>query len=675
MQIKTKLILILLLKSCFLLGQNRSINKESDTISILIQLSRDKGLSKILALSYAESAVEFSKRTNEDSIVLRSYRNLARLHLNQQNYKEFGKVNFINLELSEKLNDTVALASANNNLGWFYSTEAKNDSSYFYYSNAVKLYSKLKDNRNQGEVLLNMAHIQESERDYIGAEINAFEAIKLIEKLPETENNLDTLWSLHNLIGFISLELRDFERALEYHNKSLKYSNKISDNYYYNLSTNLNLSRAFKKNGEYDKSISLYNELLKDENLFEFNPSTYIKILNNLAYTRLINKNDNSIEVYELLKESYRLNDSIQDQVNTMGISNSLAEYFLSKNEKDSAFYYNNQALKLARELNSNETLLESLILMSRIKGGDEGIEYLNEHRVLSDSLLQRERAYRDKFVRIDYETDKLEADNATLSKERLLFLILSIGLFALLALVYVVITQRNKNRELKFAQTQQQANEEIYNLMLVQQDKIEEGRTVEKKRISQELHDGILGRLFGTRLSLDSLNMVHTDDAVKNREKYINELQTIEQEIRKISHDLNADFIVGTSFIDIVKTLIETQTQAYGLEYHFTDDTHINWDEVTNKNKIHIYRMLQETMQNIYKHAKASYINIGFQLKKGVILVTVGDDGIGFNTEKAKKGIGIKNINARVKDFGGKVNIDSVINEGTIITITIPLN
>ena len=108
---------------------------------------------------------------------------------------------------------------------------------------------------------------------------------------------------------------------------------------------------------------------------------------------------------------------------------------------------------------------------------------------------------------------------------------------------------------------------------------------------------------------------MVQTDEAIKTRSQYINELKTIETEIRKISHDLNTDFVSGSSFIDIVKTLIETQTKAYQLEYTFEEDHDINWEDVPNKTKIHIYRMLQETMQNIYKHANANRIKISFQL------------------------------------------------------------
>jgi len=160
-----------------------------------------------------------------------------------------------------------------------------------------------------------------------------------------------------------------------------------------------------------------------------------------------------------------------------------------------------------------------------------------------------------------------------------------------------------------------------------------------------------------------------------QNRECYINELKTIEDEIRKISHDLNKDFVVGTRFIDIIKKLIETQTQAYKLNYTFKEDDEILWDDVSNKTKINVYRILQETMQNIYKHANAKHIKISFELKNNVILLAVQDDGSGFNVTKAKKGIGLKNMNSRVKEIGGKVEIDSKVDIGTIIKIKVPYN
>ena len=119
---------------------------------------------------------------------------------------------------------------------------------------------------------------------------------------------------------------------------------------------------------------------------------------------------------------------------------------------------------------------------------------------------------------------------------------------------------------------------------------------------------------------------------------------------------------------------MVETQTTAYNLKYEFLNDSDIDWEEVPNKTKIHIYRMLQETMQNIYKHANASFVKISFQLKNNVILCAIEDDGSGFNVNKARKGIGLKNIDSRVNEIGGKAEIYSKIDIGTIIKIFIPV-
>jgi signal transduction histidine kinase len=313
------------------------------------------------------------------------------------------------------------------------------------------------------------------------------------------------------------------------------------------------------------------------------------------------------------------------------------------------------------------------MLLLSELNEGEKGKKFLKEHIHLNDSLLANERSFRNKFARIKFETEQIELENERISRERFWLLMISIVLITTLVLLYVVITQRAKNKELKFAQDQQKTNEEIYNLMLSQQDKVDEARAREKVRISQELHDGILGRLFGTRLSLDSLNFVEGKDAIFNRANYIKELKLIEEDIRKISHDLNTDFVSGSGFMDILTELIENQTQAYNLqhEFKFTDD--INWEIVPNKTKINIYRIIQESMQNIYKHANASLVKISIQQKNNVICLTIIDDGDGFLVNKSKKGIGLKNIHSRVNEINGDVHFESELKSGTTITINIP--
>lgn len=565
------------------------------------------------------------------------------------------------------------MARVNHALGYQYKSEAQNDSAYYYFYNAEKIYHDLGDVRREGEVLLNIADIQETSRDYTGSEATAIRAISLIESLPTTERNLDSLWTLYNLIAIISERLEQRDKAIENYEKCLEIASKMQDPVYYEFNSKNNMAFSLREKGNLNKALLIFKELLDDDRLFNLDPETYIIVLGNVAYTRhLLGEDINSIE--NQFKEGIRLSDSLQDPIRKMAILTEMSQFYHDIGNNDLALNLGKENYKLGRETNSNDVVLKSLMLMSKIDKKDSGNNHLNEFIKLNDSLLRDERSARNKFARMRFEVDKIEADNIQLSKERQLFLIISIGLLVSLTLLYVVITQRARNRKLQFIQQQQETNEEIYNLMLAQQDKVEEGRTHEKKRISEELHDGVLGKLFGTRLSLDSLNLVQTEDATKARSQYINELKNIEAEIRKISHDLNSDFVADSSFIDIVKALIETQTTAYGLKHHFVNDDNIGWEDVPNKTKIHIYRMLQETMQNIYKHANATLVKISFQLKNNVILCAIEDDGSGFNVNKARKGIGLKNINSRINEIDGKVEVFSKIDVGTIIKIFIPV-
>ena len=77
--------------------------------------------------------------------------------------------------------------------------------------------------------------------------------------------------------------------------------------------------------------------------------------------------------------------------------------------------------------------------------------------------------------------------------------------------------------------------------------------------------------------------------------------------------------------------------------------------------------------MQNIYKHANATTTKIRFKLKNNVIFIAIEDDGNGFNVSKARKGIGLKNIQSRVKDMKGELKISSQINSGSSFEIMIP--
>jgi len=654
---------------------SQNIKKENDLDSIikLRQLSSDKTLSIDERFSYAVKATDLSYKTNIDSTILISNKNLSFFHLMKNDLNLYRSLNIDNLKLAKKLNDSSSIANVYHNLGYYYHVNQHNDSAYYYYSNALELYDKLNQERKVSSVLINVASIQQVENDFIGAEDNAIRAIEVLQKLPKTESVYDDLWILYNLLGINSLNLKLYNKSLDYHNEALKISGNMQSGKLNELYSTNNLAFVYRELGNLDKAISLYSSLLETKNLFEEDPSFYALILENIAYTRFLYGDKNLNDIESLFNRAYKISDSIDDPITKVGVTVSMSKFFKQLGRKKEALKYATETYFISKNIESNDILLESLLILSELKEGDEGKAYLNEHIKLSDSLLNVERNVRNKFARIEFETDKIAEENERISQQRFWLLIVSSVLLVTLFLLYIIITQRSKNKELQFEKDQQKANEEIYNLMLSQQDKVDEARANEKKRISQEMHDGILGRLFGTRLSLDSLNFSEGKEAIQNRSKYINELKTIEDDIRKISHDLNTDFVSGSGFMDIVSELIEKQTNAYQLksEFNYTDD--VSWELVSNKNKINIYRIIQESLQNIYKHAKAQTVKISFQLKNNVILLSITDDGEGFDVNKSKKGIGIKNINARVNDLKGEVEFISEINKGTTINIKIP--
>jgi len=593
--------------------------------------------------------------------------------LNTQNDVFKRQIDSVKVILSKiSTSDSLAVSREYYVLGGLYRKAlTKNDSAYFYYQKAEKLFRGNDLRLELAQTLFGIAILQTNDKDYTGSEVTSFEAIGILEGLTQTNEVRKYKAYLYNNLGIVFNELGQFDESVRYYKTALDLKKNLKGDFRRSIAlSENNLAFAYKNAGLYDLAISIYERLLADKTLIDEYPDVNVLVLGNYANTLyLSSKLDNLPELY---LKALKICDSIDDTYNSIIINQHLAEYYKEKNKIDSAKYYAYNA-KAMSENYANDDLLKSLLLLSEIENGEKAAAHLKAYVKLSDSLQKAERKIRNKSARIRFETRQIEQENVKIARERMWLVIISIILLVAGLLIYIIVTQRAKNKELEFTKQQQEANEEIYNLMLGEHEKVEEARAFEKQRISQELHDGVLGRLFGTRLSLDSLNMSNSSEAIKTREQYIGELKTIEEDIRKVSHELNTDFVSGSGFVDIIKSMIENQTTVYKLEYKLKHDDAINWDGVSNKSKIHIYRILQESLHNIHKHANASYIIISITLEKNVICLAVTDDGTGFDVTKSKAGIGLKNMNARIKEVDGTINIESERNKGTTVRIRVP--
>ncbi|MEC3906694.1 sensor histidine kinase [Tamlana sp. 2201CG12-4] len=575
--------------------------------------------------------------------------------------------------LSQKITDSSKVGFAHYQLGEIFRKRTPyTDSAYFYYHKAEKIFRDIQDNLNIAKTLYGIAVVQQLEKDYTGSEVTSIEAISLLGNIRETNEVKQYRSFIFNNLGIVFNELEQYNESLKYHKQSLELRKDLKDQNRIDNSLN-NIGFVYKNLRQYDLAIQCYEQILNNNNLLKNRPSFYALVLDNFGQTLYLSGDTQRLP--DLYQRALNISDSIDYRgYNSIIISQHLAEYYHDQGNRDSALYYAYRAKQVSEQYH-NDDLLKSLLLLSKIEEDSKATKHLKTYVKLSDSLQKNERAIRNKFARIRFETKQIEQENIQIAKERMWLLIISVVVVIASFLLYLVITQRNKNKELQFIQQQQETNEEIYNLMLSQNESIEEARTLEKKRISEELHDGVLGRLFGTRLSLDSLNMNNSEEAIKTRSQYIDELKTIEQDIRKVSHELNTDFVSGSGFIDIIKTLVETQTLAYDLVYKLDRDDDINWDNISNKTKIHIYRIIQETLHNIYKHANATEVKISFKLKKNVICLSITDNGSGFDVNKAKSGIGLKNMNSRINEINGTIAIKSEKDMGTTVMINVPIS
>ncbi|HLV69868.1 MAG TPA: tetratricopeptide repeat protein, partial [Xanthomarina sp.] len=441
------LIVALLLPIMFAHTQNSESIQTLDSIYYYRSQANNPYLSTSQRFQFANKAIKLSETTNQDSTILKSKVVLNNIYILKADYQTLKSTNLQNIQLAESLKDSLLIAFANNNLGWAYKSLSKNDSAYYYYYKASKLFNKLQSDRNEGEVLFNMANIQFEEKDYLGAEENAITALRLIRNLPKTENNLDTLWSINNLLAIISDELGQFDKAIEYHQKALSFSDQIKDNYLYTLYSNSNIALIYKEQKQYDKALGIYKDLFNNKEILLQEPNNYALILGDYAYVKHLSNKFKTDEITSMFTEAYKMSDSLQDNYSLMSISLNASEFYKDLSLKDSALFFANRAYNLAKKTNTNDVILKSLILKSDIEEPAKAKTFLTEYVKLSDSLQNKERAIRNKFARIEFETDLIVERSKQIAKERLWLLFLSIGLIFTLLLLYIIVTQRTKNK------------------------------------------------------------------------------------------------------------------------------------------------------------------------------------------------------------------------------------
>ncbi len=609
------------------------------------------------------------RKDTKDTVEINFILNLSSEYYYLNEFEKSIKLAKEALDLYKGIDDIINVPKSNLYLGDYYSKVNKLDSSFFYYKNAEKKYQEINDNEMLAKVHFKKAYILFYEGDFIECEIQVSKSLKLLKK----SKDFKLIFSAYSLMGANFEKLEEYKKSLYYFQKAkvILKNNKLYFDRKYNYLTSIsdNLSIVYVKLGMFQEALDELKSINLNKIINEC-PNDYAAVAGNLGmvYLKIGRKHKAKkyfLEALNTAKREKNLNTEMYQYIN-------LGEYYLKYKVYNSSICYFDKALIISRLLKSTDEY--KLILRYLTQVDSKNKNYYNEHYiVVSDSLFKAQRKSRDKYARIEYETSVVEDENKLLSTKNTYILIGSIQLIFLLVLVIVYRYIKSQKREIAFTKAQQKAEEEIFDLLKEYQLKLRIAKELEQNRISKELHDSVMNKLYGARIQLGILNDSDDKEIKEKRLIYVDLLQEIEQEIRTISHDLQSEVIDNKfDYVSILFNLIQLQNEIGATLFSIEVDSKIDWNTIDSLVKITIFRIVQESLLNVTKHAKAKECKVSLSLESNHLILHIKDDGVGFDVTSNSSGIGLKNMKERISALNSKFEIFSDEKKGTLIKVVI---
>lgn len=631
----------------------------------------------------------------KDSIYYKEFNHLFSKTINLKNTEENRKLSIKLLKESKYENDSIIYYSLLNKtlqdaldkkdtyseaeiyeiLAFKFYQNIQLDSAYHNLIKAEHIYYDLRDSTKYGKVALNKAQILFENGIYTESETEVVKAIKYLRN----KDNLFESHRSHHLLAIVLTELYEFDEALIYFKKARNLLNEVEKNKKLNNhsiavhSSNLlnNLSHLYYKKGEFEKAKKYALKGIYENKDIEDVPELYSTLSINLINAKLALKEEENLlfKIDEIIEYEKKLRNNGHYIGGYPPVLLAKARYKTLINKQNSALYYTNLAYKEAKKEKRTMYMKEALTYLA-INDTENQKLHIENLIKLSDSINRIERITKNKFARIEYQVDELAQLNKKLIINNKTITLIAVLIIVSLIIAIISYSQYTKNKRLKFQHKNQLANEKIFELILEQKELAENAKKSERKRIAKELHDGIINRIFTSRFHLMQL------DCINNEQKQIliSELHKAEQEISEISHLLNKEKITDSNpFDQLLEDLITNQQNSFNTKFILNMDKDINWDKFTSEDKLNIYRIFQEALQNINKYSKATTANIRIlKTKKSSIIIKISDNGIGFEKLEKHRGQGIKNMKSRAKELNASLNIKSIPDLGVSITLEI---
>lgn len=566
---------------------------------------------------------------------------------------------------------------------------------YQYYKRnleeAIRYYNKCLDialkTKNEHFEILAKIRLFYIDREY-GLTQNTIQDVEPLLKISIKNKDNENEFEIYNLLGIICEEKGDTKAAAEYYIKGLSKAELLNDVYFQaNFLNNLGLLKFYlgeqkRASDDFEKGIKAisgtkYSRLL-----------SYIKLNYCLAQVSLNNYSKVSKIFREVMDYNIRNNLPVE-LANSYAI---LGSAFIENGQfekgityKDSAVYiftkYNYRTEAASAALSKAQYLLnkgnisdvektiaayEATILRSKTPSAimqlydlkyllhskknnyKEALNYYLLYTNFKDSVhkalntrtldeLQVRYNVQKKEIQLEREQNKLILLQKNYRQEVYLRWIL-IGVAILLIVLIVTYFYLRSNRNMRIQQ-EQFSNNLIINI------------ENERSRIAQDLHDDI-----GQSLSILK-SKITSDPSAQNKDIANKEIERVIEQTRQISRNLFPSYVAKVGLRTVISGLIESIQNSFNLECSFDFTPEI--DKLTPKQSTHLFRIIQECLNNTIKHSQSTALKISFESQADTLLMTYQDNGIWDNSNlKALNGIGILSIKEHAKIIGSTFSI-----------------
>lgn len=219
------------------------------------------------------------------------------------------------------------------------------------------------------------------------------------------------------------------------------------------------------------------------------------------------------------------------------------------------------------------------------------------------------------------------------------------------------------KSAELKLEEERSRGQKEIMEAVIAAEEK-------ERQEIGRELHDNVK-QILGTSLLYLGMAKKCEDGKTHPHLDEMNKLINMAiEELRNLSHSMISPFVEDYGLINALDYLLHTTSKTTGLNIN-TRFNNIHEDLLSNKLKISVYRIAQEQLNNIIKYAKATRVEFTLLQTRNSLTLGITDDGVGFDPQQQKSGVGLKNIRTRAAIFNGEMKLNTAPGKGCELKAT----